>query len=117
MVTLNLREGLREVHFADRMGILCLPSLGPLLLNNLVGIRVAAVVLDYSMDPGLHEEFIQRDMLWGIRTFINNVSQAGLDGLVDSVAAYKPNKVLMYSMVTRLFCFVFSFHVRSSQES
>jgi hypothetical protein len=80
-------------------------SLIPLLLKDLVGIRVSAAVLDYSLDPGLHEEFIQRDMFLGMITFITNLSQAGTDGLVDTVAAYKQNKVWMYSVVIHLFLF------------
>jgi hypothetical protein len=72
-VASNLREGLRGERFADRMGIPCLaPPMGPFPLKGAMGIKVAAAVLDRSMDPGLHEEFVQWGTFRGSRTYITN---------------------------------------------
>lgn len=102
----NLSEGKRSQRFADRFGIPSLaPPMGPFPLSDSMGMAVAAAILDRSMDRGITEEFVQWETFRGMRSFVTNVSQAGVAGLSDVVAAHGRNSMWISGVVTHSFWF------------
>jgi hypothetical protein len=56
----NLREAKRGARFVARLQMPPLtPEMGPFPLNDSLGMGVAAVVLDRSLDQGKHEDHVQ----------------------------------------------------------
>lgn len=105
-VTNNLREAARSERFADRVGIPSItPALGPFPLSDVLGMRVTVAVLDRSLDPGLHEEFVQWNMFRTLRSAVTNISQAGVQGLGNVVGAYERNRTWISEVPTHTFWF------------
>eukprot|EP00978_Attheya_sp_CCMP212_P029703 scaffold106438_cov56-Attheya_sp.AAC.1 len=61
------------------------PPMGPFPLSDDAGMHIAIGILNRSLDPGSHEEYVQQ---WATfrktRSVITNVAQAGVGGLTDS---------------------------------
>jgi hypothetical protein len=88
------------------MGVLCLvPEMGPFPLEDTMGMMAAAAILDRSLDPGFHEEYVQWDTFRGARLFLTNATQAGVSGLSDSVGSYERNRMWISGVVTHSFWF------------
>ena len=86
----NLAEGYRGAKFAAQMGVPSLvPEMGPFPLSDTMGMMVAAAILDRSLDPGKMEEFVQWGAFRGMWSFITNVTQADVAGLLEMVGAYE----------------------------
>lgn len=103
----NLREARRGERFADRLGLGSItPPLGPFPLEDVFGMKTAIMILDRSLDPGLHEEFVQWDTFRTARSAVTNISQAGATGLSDVVGAYERNRVWISKVPTHSFWFV-----------
>lgn len=102
----NLREARRGERFADRLGLGSItPPMGPFPLDDVFGMKGAIMILDRSLDPGIHEEFVQWDTFRTARSAITNISQAGVDGLRDVVGAYERNRTWISKVPTHSFWF------------
>jgi hypothetical protein len=88
------------------MGLPCLiPEMGPFPLHDTMGMMCAAGILDWSMDQGRTEQYVQWDTFRGARSFITNATQAGVSGLSASVGGYKKIKMWISRVVAHLFWF------------
>jgi hypothetical protein len=106
-VASNLREARKmESKVADRLGI---PSItrpmGPYPLEDSFGMSAAIAVLDRSLDPGIHEEFVQWDTFRRVRSTVTNINQAGVGGMNDVVGAYERERVWISGSPTHHFWF------------
>lgn len=102
----NLRDALRIESTARRLGMPPMaPPMGPFPLEDTSGMRVAVGVLERSLDPGSHEEFVQWATFRKSRSVITNISQAGVNGLGDAVGAYEQKKLWISNVPTHQFWF------------
>ena len=90
---------------ADWLNSLYGCEMGPFLLTDLMGMMVAASILDRSLDPEKTEEFVQWSTFRGMRSFVTNATQAGVSGLSEVVGAYERNRVWISGSVTHSFWF------------
>jgi hypothetical protein len=115
-VASNLQAGLRMEKMADDYGMPSIaPLMGPLPLDDSVGMKVAIAVLDRSLDPGVYSECVQWGTFRKTRWAISNISQAGVSGLQDLVGAYERKHVWISTVVTHQFwfsCFITGIHLR-----
>eukprot|EP00978_Attheya_sp_CCMP212_P047499 scaffold421453_cov67-Attheya_sp.AAC.1 len=65
------------------------PPMGHFPLSDDAGMRIAIGILNRSLDPGSHEEYVQWTTFRKTRSVITNVAQAGVGGLTDSIASYE----------------------------
>jgi hypothetical protein len=102
----NLREAKRIEDFAKDMGMppVC-PPMGPFPLEDTCGMRVAAGILNRSLDKGKFAEHVQFETFRKARLAVTNVSQAGVSGLTSSVGAYERNKMWISNVPTHSFWF------------
>jgi hypothetical protein len=100
-VSSNLRAGMRAERTSDRLGMpsLTLP-MGPFPLEDSLGMCIAVVVLDWSLDPGTHDDFVQWETFRRARLAVTNISQAGVSGLGALVGAYERQKMWIFKVVT-----------------
>jgi hypothetical protein len=102
----NLRAGLRMEKTADEYGMPSIaPPMGPVRLDDSVGMKAAISVLDRSLDPGVYSECVQWGTFRKTRSEITNISQAEVSGLQDLVGAYERKHVWISTVVTHLFWF------------
>jgi hypothetical protein len=102
----NLRDALRIEGTARRLGMPPMaPPMGPFPLEDKSGMRIAIGVLERSLDPGAHEEFVQWATFRKSRSVITNISQAGVNGLGDAVGAYEQKKMWISNVPTHQFWF------------
>jgi hypothetical protein len=102
----NLSEGKRSQRFIERMGWdSMIPAMGPFPLEDTMGMKAAAGILDRSLDPGKTEEFVQWETFRGARSFVTNASQAGVAGLSDVIGAYEKDKMWISGVATHSFWF------------
>jgi hypothetical protein len=105
-VASNLREAMRGEKFATRIGMPSLtPPMGPYPLEDSLGMRVAAAVLDRSLDPGIYDDVVQWETFRRTRSAVTNTTQASVFGLGDSVGAYERRKMWISQVVTHSFWF------------
>ena len=67
--------------------------------------RIAVAVLDRSLDPGTHNDFVQWETFRRTRSAVTNIAQAGAFGLGASVGAYERRKMWISEVVTHSFWF------------
>eukprot|EP00957_Ditylum_brightwellii_P048956 3714855-Ditylum_brightwellii.AAC.1 len=79
------------------------PPMGPSLLSDTSGMKVAIVVLEQSLDPGSHKEFVQWATFRKSRSVITNISQAGVNNSGDAVGAYEQKKLWISKVPTHQF--------------
>jgi hypothetical protein len=102
----NLTEARRTEHTFTRLGMPSVtPPMGPFPLQDDFGMQAAIAILDRSMDPGKHAEFVQWETFRKARSCITNVLQAGIGAMGDSVGAYERKKVWISSVITHTFWF------------
>jgi hypothetical protein len=77
------------------------PPMCPFLLDNIVGMKVAIVVMDCLLDPACLRNMSSR--AHKTQLAITNISQAGVPGLQDFVGAYKRKTAWISMMVTNSF--------------
>ena len=88
-VSSNLTDAWRMEKLGKRLGVGPMgPPMGPLPLEDLVGMSFAIAILDRSLAPGQNDEFVQWSTFRKTRSVVTNISQAGLEGLTDSIGAY-----------------------------
>jgi hypothetical protein len=69
-------------------------------------VQAAIVIMDRSMDPGKHAEFVQWETFRKTSSCITNASQAGAGAMGDSVGAYyERKKEWISSVITHTFWF------------
>jgi hypothetical protein len=101
---LNLREAKQGARFVARLQMPPLtPEMGPFPLNDSLGMGIAAVVLDRSLDQGKHEDQVQFETFRKARSVFTNISQASAQGLTSSVGAYEKNKIWISDVATHSF--------------
>jgi len=102
----NLRECLRMQKAADRFGFeSAVPVMGPFPLEDTLGMQAAVCILDRSLDPGIYGEHVQWETFLKAMSAVTNCSQAGVDGLGDSVGAYERKKMWISKSVSHQFWF------------
>jgi hypothetical protein len=100
----NLMEARRTDQTFTRLGMPSVtPPMGPFPLSDEFGMQAAIAILDRSMDPGKHAEFVQWETFRKTRSCITNVSQAGVGAKGGSVGAYERKKVWISLVVTQTF--------------
>jgi hypothetical protein len=106
-VAFNLREARRmEKRVADRLGMPSItPPMGPFPLSDECGMKAAIALLDRSLDPGRYSDQVQFGTFRKTRSTITNITQAGVEGLGDSIGAYQRNKIWVTSAPTQKFWF------------
>ena len=58
-----------------------------------MGMNSAISILEESLNPGKHEEFVQWGTFRKTRATISNIGKAGVGGLQDSIASYEIKKL------------------------
>jgi hypothetical protein len=102
----NLTEARRTERTFTRLRMPSVtPPMGPYPLRDDFGMQAAIAILERSMDPGKHAEFVQWETFRKTRSCITNVSQAGVGAMGDSVGAYERKKIWISSVVTHTFWF------------
>jgi hypothetical protein len=102
----NLTEARRTERTFTRLGMpSVMPPMGPFPLRDEFDMQAAIAILDRSMDPGKHAEFVQWETFRKPRSSITNVSHAGVGAMGDSVGAYERKKVWISSVITHTFWF------------
>jgi hypothetical protein len=102
----NLTEARRTERTFTRLRMPSVtPPMGPYPLRDDFGMQAAIAILDRSMDPGKHAEFVQWETFRKTRSCITNVSQAGVGAMGDSVGANERKKIWILSVVTHTFWF------------
>jgi hypothetical protein len=81
------------------------PPMGPFPLEDVVGMKFAIAILDRSLAPGQNEEFVQWSTFRKTRSAVTNISQAGLEGLTDSIGAYERKRMWISKVPTHQFWF------------
>jgi hypothetical protein len=66
---------------------------------------VACALLDRSLDPGVHDTFIQYEKFRKTRSALTNVSQVAVGGLGHSIGAYEQNWRWISDVSTHSFWF------------
>jgi hypothetical protein len=79
------------------------PPMGPFPLEDTCGMRVAAGILNRSLDKGKYAEHVQFETFQKARSAVTNVSQAGVSGLTSLVGAYEQNKMWISNVPTHSF--------------
>ena len=80
-------------------------NMGPWPIEDAMGMNSAISILEESLNPGKHEEFVQWGTFRKTRATISNIGQAGVGGLQDSIASYEMKKLWISSVVTHSFWF------------
>jgi hypothetical protein len=97
---------MRDERTSDRLGM---PSLnlpmGPFPLEDSLGMRIAIAVLDWLLDPGTYDNFVQWETFQRAHLAVTNISQAGVFGPGALVGAYKRRKMWMSEVFTHSFWF------------
>jgi hypothetical protein len=102
----NLRELMRVETISGRMGMPSItPPLRPFPLEDQCGMAVACALLDRSLDPGIHDTFVQYETFRKTRSAITNVAQVAVGGLGDSIGAYERNIMWISDVSTHSFWF------------
>ena len=70
-----------------------LPMMGPFPLDDTLGMSQAIITLDRSLAKGKYERFVQWSTTRKVVSAMNNLSQAALGGLGDSIGAYENKKI------------------------
>jgi hypothetical protein len=105
-VSSNLTDAWRMEKLGKRLGMGPMgPPMGPLPLADVVGMRFAIAILDRSLAPGQNEEFVQWSTFRKTRSVVTNISQAGLEGLTDSIGAYERKRMWISKVATHQFWF------------
>eukprot|EP00978_Attheya_sp_CCMP212_P033996 scaffold140361_cov59-Attheya_sp.AAC.1 len=81
------------------------PASGPFPLKDECRMRFAIAILERSLSPGQNEEFVQWGTFCKTRSTVTNISQAGVEGLTDSIGAYKRKKMWISKVATHSFWF------------
>jgi hypothetical protein len=81
------------------------PPMGPYPLKDIMGMRFAIAILDRSLAAGQNEEFVQWATFRKTRSTATNISQAGLEGLTDSIGAYERKRMWISNVATHQFWF------------
>jgi hypothetical protein len=79
--------------------------MGPFPLEDTFGMKAALDVLERSLDPGKHAEFVQWDTFRKARSSITNGSQAGVSGFEDTIGAYEKKRMWISKVPTHTFWF------------
>jgi 3-hydroxyacyl-CoA dehydrogenase len=99
----NVQEAMRGERTMDRLKLPSLTSaMGQFSLEDMVGMEVAIAVLDRSLDPGLHAEFVQWETFRRTRSAVTNILQAGVFGMGSSVGVYEQKKMWISEVVGRM---------------
>jgi hypothetical protein len=113
-VYLNLCEAVRSEKTKKHFGMPYVTKpMGPWPLEDNLGMKVAIVLLDWSLDKGVYEETVQWDTFRCSMSSMTNISQAGVGGLKESVGAYERNRMFILDVVTHKFwysCFMTGVH-------
>jgi hypothetical protein len=105
-VNSNRRAAHKLESFGESLGLPSMaPPMGPFPLRDDAGMRIAIGILNRSLDPGSHEEYVQWATFRKTRSVITNVSQAGVGGLTDSIASYERNRLWISNVPTHQFWF------------
>jgi hypothetical protein len=81
------------------------PPMGPLPLEDVSGMRFAIAILDRSLCPGQNEEYVQWGTFRKTRSTVTNISQAGLEGLSETIGAYERKRMWISKVATHQFWF------------
>ena len=81
-VSANLREAIRMEKFTSELDLPSVtPPMGPFPLNDDFGMLPAIALLDRSLAPGIHSEYVQWGTFRRAMSVVTNVTQAGVGGL------------------------------------
>eukprot|EP00978_Attheya_sp_CCMP212_P033780 scaffold138163_cov40-Attheya_sp.AAC.1 len=82
------------------------PAIGPFPLKDECGMRFAIAILERSLSPGQNKQFVQWGTFRKTRSTVTNIlSQAGVEGLTDSIGAYERKKMWISKVATHSFWF------------
>ena len=106
----TIENNFREVrHLEKHCSRLRMPSvvppMGPYPLEDTVGMQSAICLLERTLRPGVHEEFVQWGTFRKSRSTITNVYQASLGGLQDSIGSFEQKKLWISSVPTHTYWF------------
>jgi hypothetical protein len=105
-VSSNLSDAWRMETLGKRLGMGPMaPPMGPFPLKDIMGMRFAIAILDRSLGAGQNEEFVQWATFRKTRSTVTNISQAGLEGLTDSIGAYERKRMWISNVATHQFWF------------
>ena len=105
-VSSNLSDAWRMEKMGERLGLGAMaPAIGPFPLKDECGMRFAIAILERSLAPGQNEEFVQWGTFRKTRSTVTNISQAGVEGLSDSIGAYERKKLWISKVATHSFWF------------
>eukprot|EP00978_Attheya_sp_CCMP212_P029405 scaffold104358_cov48-Attheya_sp.AAC.1 len=105
-VSSNLSDAWRMENLGTRLGLGAMaPAIGPFPLKDECGMRFAIAILERSLSPGQNEEFVQWGTFRKTRSTVTNMSQAGVEGLSDSIGACERKKMWISKVATHSFWF------------